>query len=41
MKELISAIKDQTYLCNENQVRSMSTNELIPVDLNSRDEFID
>ena len=41
VKELICAIKDPAYTCNEHQVRSISTNELIPVDLDSRDEFID
>ncbi len=33
VKELICAIKDPAYTCNEHQVRSISTNELIPVDL--------
>ncbi len=41
VKELICAIKDPAYTCNEHQVRCISTNELIPVDLDSRDEFID
>ena len=40
VKELIDAIKDPTHICNEHQVRSMSTNELIQVDLVLRDEFI-